>query len=398
MGSLSTLLFPCLQRKQRQKHSAATRQEDEHDRPPVPAKDAADTEDEKSSVALPAPAVTAPTYKYTYTYRQSEKHPFPSEPGTGDTKPDASTTANTTKLTKRSSIRIVNSRDSDSERTLVSSPSFASTSTSTSTAGQTLGGSRTVSRSGSEKDIEAGGGRTASAIIEAGLEDLERQMRTEPESTGLTRSRSLPEIKSRVIEDIPEEDEMGTWSGHERPAQGEKDLPCLPKEVETGDREETTQSEDKDEEKGEEEELTSKTKSLRDSLRLSSRKSLIEMVQFLQPPTNRLSGLKLPSIPPRSPLRKRASASMPSSPSDPRPSPSTSPSGQSPPSSPTDPDPKPEEESKFPTPRTKKHRRMGAVGMGMGLNMSMGLGLPLRVRRSVDEPSSAGKKSTSLFC
>lgn len=267
----------------------------------------------------------------------------------------------------------------DSENTLVSSS--ASTATSTTSEGQTLAGSRCMSRSGSEeKDMEAigsaGGERTTSAHIEAGLEDLEKQMRFISGGDGqeeMERSRSLPEIKSRVFEDIPEEEEMG-GAAQQQQREKEKELPSLPKEAHIADKEST--KEDNIEER-EEEDMTRKSKSFRDSLRLSGRKSLIEMVHFLQPPTNRLSGLKLP-IPPKSPLRKRASASSMPPPSD-----------LHSPASPTTTIPSAEGGSDSPTPRTKKHRRMGAVGI------TIGMGLPLRVRQSLDGLNT-GKKS--LFC
>ncbi|KAK1143859.1 hypothetical protein N8T08_005972 [Aspergillus melleus] len=378
MGSLSTLLLSCLQRKQR-----PTTEPDE--RPPVPAKEPL------AMSSIPnlnsnSKSVASPTYTYTYTCRQSEQCPSTapsSQPGTEKGKISNTGTGNPTKLSKRSSIRIVNSHDS--ENTLVSSSSSTSE-------GQTLAGSRNVSRSGSEeKDIEAGGGteggRTVSAMIEAGLEDLERQIKSDSERLGpgmIARSCSLPEIKSRVIEDIPEEDELvGNGTGTEqRQHQQEKELPSLPKEAERVEK--------ADDE--EEEELSTKSKSIRDSFRLNNgRKSLVEMVHFLQPPSNRFSALKIP-IPPKSPLRKKASASSMSSPSDIlRPSTSnatTTPSESSPsnPESLSDPAQKEEET----TPRTKKHRRMGAIGLGMGF--------PLRVRQSLDglNINNTGKKS--LFC
>ncbi|KAH8423577.1 uncharacterized protein LDX57_001337 [Aspergillus melleus] len=368
MGSLSTLLLSCLQRKQR-----PTTEPDE--RPPVPAKETVPMSSLSNSNSN-SKSVASPTYTYTYSYRQNEQCPSTApEPQSGTEKGKISNTGtgNATKLSKRSSIRIVNSHDSES--TLVSSSSSTSE-------GHTLAGSRNVSRSGSEeKDIEAGGGieggRTVSAIIEAGLEDLERQIKSDSERLGpkrIARSCSLPEIKSRVIEDIPEEDEIvgnGTGAGQRQQHQQhqqEKELPSLPKEVEKVEKE-------ADEE--EEEELSTKSRSLRDSFRLSGRKSLIEMVHFLQPPSNRFSALKIP-IPPKSPLRKKASASSMPSPSDLlRPTTSYATTTPSEPS-PSNPEPLsgPSEKEEETTPRTKKHRRMGAIGLGMGI--------PLRVRQSLD--------------
>lgn len=372
MGSLSTLLLSCLQRKQRPSTEQTPPWQGQVDeRPPVPAKDTTTSSSESGS----KPAHHVPTYTYTYTYRPSEKCASLSE-CEKNAKPNSPT-----KLTKRSSIRIVSGHDS--ENTLVSSS--ASTATSTTSEGQTLAGSRCMSRSGSEeKDVEAigstGGERATSAHIEAGLEDLEKQMRFISGGDGqeeMERSRSLPEIKSRVFEDIPEEEEMGgaaQQQQREKEKEKEKELPSLPKEAHIADKEST--EEDDIEERDEQEDMTRKSKSFRDSLRLSGRKSLIEMVHFLQPPTNRLSGLKLP-IPPKSPLRKRASVSSMPPPSD-----------YHSPASPTTAMPSAEGGSDSPTPRTKKHRRMGAVGI------SMGMGLPLRVRQSLDGLNTG---TSSLF-
>ncbi|KAI9045395.1 uncharacterized protein KD926_008822 [Aspergillus affinis] len=389
MGSLSTLLLSCLQRKQRPTPEAAD------ERPPVPAKEPLSTSSISNSYSKsPAP----PTYAYTYTCRQSEQCPSitaSSQSGTESVKISNTGTGIPTKLSKRSSIRIVNNHDSES--TLVSSSSSTSE-------GQTLAGSRNVSRSGSEeKDVEAGeeieGERTVSAIIEAGLEDLERQIKSDSERTGsqgIVRSCSLPEIKSRVIEDIPEEDEILSGNGaatEQQQQHQEKELPSLPKEAHTVDQEKVAKETDEEEEK----ELSTKSKSFRDSFRLSGRKSLIEMVHFLQPPTNRFSGLKIP-IPPKSPLRKKASTSSMPCPADllrsttSAATTTTSPLESSPSTSPLKPEPlstpAPKEEKT--TPRTKKHRRMGAVGMGNGI--------PLRVRQSLDglNINNTGKKS--LFC
>ncbi|KAF7592052.1 hypothetical protein BBP40_000717 [Aspergillus hancockii] len=119
-------------------------------------------------------------------------------------------------------------------------------------------------------------------------------------------SKKLPDIKSRLIEDIPEETEPETSSPPEDPkttvlSKDEKSIPAW---------------------------------------RLSRRKSLIEIINLLQATAAsapKLSNIRLPVIPPKSPLRSRASATSLSSSVS-----SVTVTEEAP-------------------PKTKKERRMGAV-------------------------------------